>query len=481
MARPYFASSLQPEGHVEIKETTPDFFVIFFTPPMEALPSRNPNPEQYKRPIFSIDNTTSRFTLYPYQVWGAQPMSAKYYKLASITLEIKWHDKSHLLDNENISDFLYSELPSAFSEDYNYGLGFKKSYRSIPSMLEGFGVESLLITNAGLTTINVEEKKASITRADLEKIVRRIDGITQKIQKISSSKKKEATSEIFFQLLANDRSDNTTRTTTAELANLIGVSSRLLPDGATKKEQKEAIEVIRQNSRRIANEQPGELVKLKNDIELTTIEELINKFDSMLSQKLPESHWQKLLEANPFILNLALGVPVVKVQGQASVGGHKLSGPGNKIADFVVKNSITNNAAIVEIKTPSTKLLNSKEYRSGTFAPSNELVGAIAQVLDQIHNFQRDISTIKNNSREHALESYFVVGILIVGLSLNEQNEQKSFELFRGNSKSVQIVTFDELLKKLKDLHSFLGANRSDTEVANKKELIPVSNEDLPF
>jgi len=39
----------------------------------------------------------------------------------------------------------------------------------------------------------------------------------------------------------------------------------------------------------------------------------------------------------------------------------------------------------------------------------------------------------------------------------NDEDEQKSFEIYRRNSKNVQIITFDELLLKLKQLHGFLN------------------------
>ncbi|HUZ95538.1 MAG TPA: hypothetical protein VMU57_11550, partial [Edaphobacter sp.] len=38
-------------------------------------------------------------------------------------------------------------------------------------------------------------------------------------------------------------------------------------------------------------------------------------------------------------------------------------------------------------------------------------------------------------------------------------DQQKSFELFRGNSKDITIVTFDELLAKLKQIHEFLASH----------------------
>ena len=53
-------------------------------------------------------------------------------------------------------------------------------------------------------------------------------------------------------------------------------------------------------------------------------------------------------------------------------------------------------------------------------------------------------------------------------------DEQKSFELFRGNSKDVQIVTFDELLEKLVQLRDLLASSDNADE-----ELLP--EVDVPF
>ena len=39
-----------------------------------------------------------------------------------------------------------------------------------------------------------------------------------------------------------------------------------------------------------------------------------------------------------------------------------------------------------------------------------------------------------------------------------EKDRIKSFELFRTNLKNVEVVTFDELLEKLTQLHKFLAA-----------------------
>ncbi len=176
----------------------------------------------------------------------------------------------------------------------------------------------------------------------------------------------------------------------------------------------------------------------------------------MLTSRFSESRWQNFLEENSFILSLAFGYPILKVGNQSSVGGHKLSGRGMKIADFLVKNSMTNNSAIIEIKTPQATVLNKKPTRSAVYTPSTELVAAVNQALDQKYKFEQENAQIKANSRIYDIESYSVRCCLVIGNLPDEDDQLKSFELYRGNSKNVEIVTFDELLTKLKQLRDLL-------------------------
>jgi Shedu protein SduA, C-terminal len=178
----------------------------------------------------------------------------------------------------------------------------------------------------------------------------------------------------------------------------------------------------------------------------------------MLGANLVEGRWQDFFNENPFILNMAFGYPVIKVRDQASVGGRKLSGDGEKITDFLVKNSLTNNTAIFEIKTPQTPVLNKTPFRDGVFTPSTDLSGSINQALDQKYQFQKQIAQIKDNTRLYDIESYAVHCCLVTGKTPDGDDRKKSFELFRRNSKDVEIVTFDELLEKLKQLSAFLRA-----------------------
>ena len=58
-------------------------------------------------------------------------------------------------------------------------------------------------------------------------------------------------------------------------------------------------------------------------------------------------------------------------------------------------------------------------------------------------------------------------GVLVVGTTPQDTDQQKSFELFRGNSKDIAIITFDELLEKLRLLHGFLASGAAGTHPAS--------------
>ena len=226
--------------------------------------------------------------------------------------------------------------------------------------------------------------------------------------------------------------------------------------GLSDDEQEEVLDTVIENVTAISESKPERLARLQADIELVTLEVLIERFGKMMTQKHSEEDWQRFLDTNPFVLGMAFGYPMVKVREKASVGGRRISGGGGKFTDFLVKNSLTNNTAIIEIKTPETSLLNTKTYRSEIFTPTADLSGAINQALYQKYRFEQEIAQYKVNSEVYDIESYSVHCCLIIGRMPTEKPKRRSFEMFRRNSKGVEVVTFDELLEKLKTLKSFL-------------------------
>jgi hypothetical protein len=189
---------------------------------------------------------------------------------------------------------------------------------------------------------------------------------------------------------------------------------------------------------------------------------MIKSFEDALATSKREGYWQQFFIENPFALHMAMGYPVTIVQGQASVGGMKVDGSGGKISDFLAKNPLTDNVALVEIKKPQTKLLRKAPFRDEVYGPSSDLAASIVQVLDQRYRLQKQIATIRDNDRSLSIETFDVRACLIIGSTPEGLAQKKSFEMFRGNSVDVAIVTYDEVLGKLRELRELL--NRADPE-----------------
>jgi len=236
------------------------------------------------------------------------------------------------------------------------------------------------------------------------------------------------------------------------------IISKMLRLNISTSDKQSALELVTQDKSAISASNPEILGKLRSDIELVTLERLIEQFENLLGKRTTEETWQQLFNENPFMLSLTFGYPAIKVRDQASVGGKRLSGDGEKIADYLLKNGITNNLAVIEIKKPSTQLLNKTAYRGAVYSASADLSGSVTQVLDQQYHLQQNIASIKVNSRTYDIESYAIHCVLVIGTLPEDEDMRKSLELYRRNSKDVEIVTFDELLMKLKQLKQFLSS-----------------------
>lgn len=173
---------------------------------------------------------------------------------------------------------------------------------------------------------------------------------------------------------------------------------------------------------------------------------------------------QDFFVQNPFILSFAFGYPMILVQDQAVAGGRKISGSGEKILDFLSKNPTTNNVAIIEIKKPSTPVIQQKEYRGGVYGPSTELTGSITQALDQRYQLISEFATLQRASRLYDIESFAVRLCLVIGRAPDDLDQAKSFELFRNSLTTIEVITFDELLERVRLLRSFLASSATSDD-----------------
>jgi len=183
-----------------------------------------------------------------------------------------------------------------------------------------------------------------------------------------------------------------------------------------------------------------------------------------------EEFWQSTLTENSFVLEQIFSWPVTIVKGKAYVGGKTVENVGGSIVDFLIKNQLTQNAALIEIKTPGTPLLG-REYRNSIYNLSEDLSGAVMQVLNYRHTLSEQYTSL-TRGQGSLFESFNPECVIIVGnaqTQLEERDQRKSFELFRRQLPGVHIITYDEMFAKAENLIGVLespyASSASDEEM----------------
>jgi hypothetical protein len=221
---------------------------------------------------------------------------------------------------------------------------------------------------------------------------------------------------------------------------------------------------------RLVGLSPNSLSKLNAAVGLQSLKSALEVWEAN-SDLSDEEFWQKTLTTHSFVLEQVFSWPTTIVKGKAYVGGKSVFNTGGNIVDFLMKNRLTQSAALIEIKTPVTRLLGSK-YR-GVYNVSDEMSGSLMQVLNYKHSLQENYSSLKVDQKD-IFESFNPQCAVLLGNATNELNHQdkmKSFELFRHQFSGVLIITFDELFDKTRKLIRMLEETESDDDFDN----------DIPF
>jgi len=138
--------------------------------------------------------------------------------------------------------------------------------------------------------------------------------------------------------------------------------------------------------------------------------QVLNRFRNMLAdQTLTEGVWQKFFDENKWIFGYGLRYQILNItQAQPNYGGADVTGKGGERGDYLTNTE--GNArftCLVEIKRPTTPLLQAKEYRNGAYGVSDDLAGAIAQV--QTNCAEWEITGSRSDQNREALPSIYTV------------------------------------------------------------------------
>lgn len=362
-------------------------------------------------------------------------------------------------DVEDVNNYLECHLPKGLLIDPNFGLGFDRKMKFFTDSISQIdGVENIRMTTPDdeFKVMLSDEGRTYEIGYELFDVLRRAAGRSDAASQRQSRRRKtqigytnllHSLDRSLFPLKIYDRKPD-------DIANAIGLE--MVDTKLSDKDRSSIIKMAKETVRKSLVSERSGLAKLHEEIELASLEDLISIIESNLEKEKSEAHWQKQFTLNPFILDMTFGAPMVVIQGQAHVGGKLLDGSGEKIADFLLKNKMTDSAVLVEIKTPQTKLLGKKEYRGGVYGPSSEISSTVVQNLDQIGKFSEEIHAIRSKNNRTDLRSHGVKGVIVAGM-MPELEKRRSFELYRSSLHGVSIITFDEILQKLESLKHLLS------------------------
>lgn len=193
-----------------------------------------------------------------------------------------------------------------------------------------------------------------------------------------------------------------------------------------------------------------------------------------------EEFWQStVFKENQWVLAQIFACPCTIFADKAYVGGKRINNSGGNLCDFIYQNSLSQNIALIEIKTPCTDIIGS-QYR-GTFSFSYELSGAVNQVLNYRDKLTKEYYTLCHQG-EVPFEVMTPKCVVIIGkLSTLATDHIAAFENFRNSLSNILILTFDELYQRIVDLISVLSEDDAQSEAETECWAAKEDVDELPF
>jgi len=219
--------------------------------------------------------------------------------------------------------------------------------------------------------------------------------------------------------------------------------------------------------------------------------QVFERYRERWSKRGAEAVWQQFFEHNPWIfgygLNYIFTSRLDDKKLEQVVSGYNFAQSGKRVDALMRTRGIISSLCFIEIKTHTTPLLSSGSYRSESWPVSDKLSGSISQIQKTVQKAVKEIETrvdihtsLGDPTGESAFlyqpKSYVVIGSLKEFVTEHGVNEQKfsSFELFRRNITSPEIITFDELFERAKFIVQYSESNEPPP-------IMSTSENDIPF
>ncbi len=344
---------------------------------------------------------------------------------------------------------VYPEDISGISAAAGKGLGFTYNLSPIIKELAKISQISQIIISKNGTT-KIESNKAIFNISDLESIFKILKPLNDK----HSKEKRKITNNLLAEIIPNRFKKDSSKYTKGDLMEFI-ISRDLKNTKISEEDVESIIEILPEE---IKEQQV--IYKIEDSVRFIKIKNAKEKFEKLISQKGDsislEKRWHKFFKENDWIFSYVLLLPVAIYGDEVYVGGKTIKNKDGKVADFLYRNPLSENASIIEIKTHRTTICNKGAYRgTNVFSLNGKFTGAINQLLIQKDKLIKDYSVLLREEHESGkTDRFFNVFnpkcVLVIGSISNMTPKQRNnFDIFRNSMGNIEIITFDEIGKKL--------------------------------
>lgn len=186
--------------------------------------------------------------------------------------------------------------------------------------------------------------------------------------------------------------------------------------------------------------------------------------ESITTYSTDEGYWQSFFEKYPWILEAAFSASVFMLAGETYLGGKRSSGrngAGGVATDYLFGDESTKSFAVIDIKTPAARLIGpiyrgdrDTGFANEVYSMHADLSGGVVQVRNQISVAVEHFQSVLGEDYRDKINRVHPRGVLIAGVVADlTQRQRDSFNQFRQDFHSLTIITFDELLNRLKKLY----------------------------
>lgn len=242
------------------------------------------------------------------------------------------------------------------------------------------------------------------------------------------------------------------------------ISSRAGPKAIIDASDRNLVERIRNMAGGQRDAVLRELQQSLTDDEVNTLlgrKQGLEEFENQISGSWSEAEWQDFFEREEWVFGYGLDYRIMRqFSREATVGSGGTDNQNRPVIDFLM--TFTDYTVLVEIKRPSTPIFKPmKGGRAGTWEFTSDFTSAVSQILEQKAEWSSFAEAgdhyDKVSGRRLGARTRNARCILVIGsrkefeAASNEREgnlKRDTFELFRRECRSIDIVTFDELLER---------------------------------